>query len=343
MAFERTYQHIWNAAAADNSSLARLSASELWFILATLTGNLAMTDINGAAVGTVLGKWSIAGTGNGSAGAMDAVDRINLVTFTAANWTNGTAGNPHTWACLHAPASGFGPNPPYLLVSWSSASGTNYARFAFCKTAPTGGSSTADPTTTDATSALDKPLNDGTLNYVFSAKLSTLGDLEAYAQKTGSGQAFFACCLWYLAQANAADTMPYGLYAEYNASAPGVISANGIRASSNWAARYTDNSGANATSASNFAAKTISGMENVFASSGDAQDGSIMDFPFFLLSNHTSLDANATRRGRLPDIFLAGLDGTSVNNGKVNPVPPTQPTTTLLGSFCTPANAAPAL
>jgi hypothetical protein len=251
MAFERVYQHAWNVAPADNTTNARLSASEIFFHHQLLLGLLSFTDINNAAIVSPTGVWSVAGSSDSVTGAMDATDRIGS-TFNFSKFVSATNGTAHTWICYKGPTSGFGPGI-YMLVSYSSSSGVNYINVKICHTLPTGGSATTDPTTTDSVSFTNQQMNDGSATaFYFDGVLSTIGDHFMFAAKSGSGQAQYHHFLPMFAQAKAGDQFPYGLYMEYQASNQGAPGNNGFFQTANWRSRYTDNSGSDGTSASSF-------------------------------------------------------------------------------------------
>src|SRR5579862_3466554 len=168
MAFERVYQHAWNVAPADNTTFQRLAASLLFFHHQLMLALLSFTDINNVAIGSPTGAWTVAGSSDGVTGAMDAVDRWGS-TFNFAKYVSATSGSPHSWIVYKSPTSGFGPGC-YMLVSLSGTGGFNFINVRFSKSAPTGGSNTTDPTTTDACSPYTNlQITDGTATpFVFS-------------------------------------------------------------------------------------------------------------------------------------------------------------------------------
>lgn len=347
MGLERIWQHSWNNGPSSGSTNALLSASQLFFMKQLLLGAVPLTDLNGNSIASPSGVWTVYGSSDSSTSGLDGVDRTGS-TFNSAKWVSATTGTAHTWLVLKSPTTGFGPGC-YLIIDYSNASGVNYVNIAVCKTAPTGGSITTKPTTTDSTAYQSKQLNDGTTTpFVFSGILSTIGDFAMFAQKTGSAQAQFCLLGSFLAQAKTGDLFPYAFYSEYGTSAAGVPSGSQIAATNYWFSRYPDNSGGDGTTAGQFGAMTANGgigaIYNGFPSTGDGQDSSFADWPLLMSSYASNGASHGTVRGRLVDFKSATLDGSNNNNGKTEPTSGTPSvTTTILGALWWPANTVPVL
>lgn len=137
-----TYTYDWDRAIAAYSDTAVTGKAILWNLVHQLTGQLQG--------GTVPGAWTVAGSSDGSTAGMDGVDRWwNSGTFSASLIPHATGSSAHGWVVLQSPAA-LAPRI-YLLFSYNNStlnSTCPIARASF--TAFTGGSVTADPTSTAA-------------------------------------------------------------------------------------------------------------------------------------------------------------------------------------------------
>ena len=174
MAYELTWE--WNVGSTGQgtplnevSSVAAQKAKLLWQFARFLTG------ADGA---TTQGLWTVAGSGDSTAGGMDAVDRWALTGAFDANKIKYTSGTNYSWLCLRAPTS---LHANFWLLLTVSSTGSQFGYY-HCFSAPTGGGATL-PTTVSPTSAVT--------TVTTAVHNTTPSALSAYGGKSTRGDFWF--------------------------------------------------------------------------------------------------------------------------------------------------------
>lgn len=108
----------------------------LWTLAATLTGNTG---------GLTLGLWTLVGSSDGVTAGHDSTDRWSLASYDATKFVYASGASAHSWIVLQSPS--INGNPWYVIFTCNTT-GTDFA-YLISKTAPTGGTTTATPTSTD--------------------------------------------------------------------------------------------------------------------------------------------------------------------------------------------------
>lgn len=150
---EKTWQYANNSEARTPASVADNAAHFAWYILALLTGNIALRDFDDSAIagGSVAGKWVIDRTCDSvTAGVLgDGVDHLHIGgAYTLGDWVRAAGGSAHSWAVLHHTGLGF-----YLCVDFSG-SAANQIKLILSKSSfSTGGTATDCPTAANSSGA----------------------------------------------------------------------------------------------------------------------------------------------------------------------------------------------
>lgn len=293
--FELTWQGDPNRAPSDQTTVALKAKSWFWWIKAFLKGEVG---------GATLGLWTCEGSSDSSTAGLDAVDRWGAA-FDASKIVRNTAGSAHSWIVLKSPV---GLGPFYMCLDWSGNLdyGTNVW---FSKTAFTGGTTLARPTST--TEWLANP--GGTANYQwlfnsaagtkFHGILSTTGEFHLYNSRDGQG--FYDCQLSFytLADTRAGEAHNGWSSLFYNQNSPGAGSRVGMSVSTSHPTR-----GRNATNSTTVTASWAH-FSNVLSSSlmldlgtTDATDSKRPDLPIYV---YADTGGHKSIRGRIRDICWA--------------------------------------
>lgn len=149
MSLSKTWYTSANLAWADTSTILRANASILFALKGLLTQVLTGTAGTGGQP-PASAAWTVDSSSDGTTAG--AGDNLGGGTFTAAKWVRAAAGVAHTWFVLKSPASaGILDGPWYMMVSFGTGSDSNII-VGISKNAPTGGTTTADPTSSPAQS-----------------------------------------------------------------------------------------------------------------------------------------------------------------------------------------------
>lgn len=226
MAKQKTWQYVPNYVPT-NASAANLCKNMIWFWTRLMLGDqTALTFYNesNAAIagGGLSGQWFVWGSCDGSGGAVTtggtsgapATDLWGS-TFNAAKIVQAAAGSNHSWFVLGSPTNfgGSGQGPFYLIIDCNSATNTSVS-FYLCKTAPTGGSATARPTSTDEIPLITNPgtiCATTTLNHHQYGILSTDGIFRIFQSRDGVGAFASVLSVDAFADGLAGDAWPVAL------------------------------------------------------------------------------------------------------------------------------------
>lgn len=263
---------------------------QLWRLAALLTGKTGATQ----------GLWTVLGSSDSVASGMDGVDRWGA-TFDPAKLVF-SAGGARSWIVLRSPVvvSGGQNRYTYLLLTCNVAAGSSVT-MRVASAAPTGnGSTTTDPTFDGSVVSLfsSANINNATTAQIrFFGALSASGDFYFLGMRVGSGQVQFGVLGSSVVAPKANDIFPFYVSAAYAASASVLsnITAPSLLVTSTNpshlpAATYTCGV-LNPSFYGNGSSTNFGGTDNI--------DGTVPDFPFYVVTSPASLPSI---RGRLPDL-----------------------------------------
>lgn len=202
---DRTWQYDNNRTVADTTVAARMNYSWLWYLKAFLTGQ---------AGGATLGLWTVdqsCAYVGGTTWTASSGDNYSS-TFVLAEWLQAASGN-HSWIVLKSPAS-FANGPWYLTIDLLSTAGTALPTngFRFSKTQPTGGSTSASPTTSNYiySNYLGNTMDYSTTGvlYRINGMLASNGDFVVIVVKANTGLPQTFTAAFHLLETDASDTAP---------------------------------------------------------------------------------------------------------------------------------------
>lgn len=214
MANSRPWYSWANYALPDPSTSATtLAKSYLWALKAAMMGNVTGPDVgpNGSIPGA--GRWTLFASSDGVTAGIDATDRW-LTSYDATKLVRASSG-AHSWIVLYSAALGL-----WFTIDWLS-SADEACFFVLAKAAPTGGSTSARPTSTNevgwtaAHTFIDTAswtggkchyTVDASGNFYFFASKNTVGILACTAVQT------------LVNLRHSSDAFPYVLINEYGAS-----------------------------------------------------------------------------------------------------------------------------
>ena len=348
---EKTWQSMMNLTITPVDNL-DLSRQLLWNIKAFLKGEVG---------GATQGLWTHYASSDSVTAGIDATDRW-LAAYDGTKIVRAAAGVAHSWIVLKSPSlAGYN---WYLIIDFVGT--TNYAaRFVWCRTAPTGGSITARPTSTDEFATVKTSPTPGTIQlndlstitpHYIHAGLATDGCFWLAEVKQGSGLVCFAMISSLLDTTGIDARYPFYGYAAYNATAnygaahPSTFGNPSSNATSGGSGcmRHPDGASSTITAATGCpclttgdasgAAYWFGPYATAWVTTGitpgyDPWNARYMDFPVYLASVSfvgSSLTTIAFR-GRLPD-FAWG----AANQGTVDPISGSSYTSTMIGNLWMP-------
>lgn len=323
--FEKTWQTDGNRVPQQTTALLQCQYA-LWYLKAILKNA-------GLSQGASGGAWSIYyscdGTTAGSAG--DNVDRWTD-TFTAASIVYASGAVAHSWMVLKSPAGMTG-GPWYLIIDYNGASNTT-ANFIFCKAAPTGGSTTARPTSTVEIAYSPSQVVQSSLSSMhFHSNLATDGSFMFLTSTDGGARFNFVLMAMPLSNPKSGDAFPLFSACDWNASGTGCMQASNWTNSSNTIIKMRDFLNGSAVTGCIVQPAYAVGNTLVLGAgelaTTDASDGNVDDFPAYI---YVPTATFKSLRGRLADVILAPQ---SQAVGSVEPlVSPFQ--STIVGNFWMP-------
>lgn len=298
--FEQTWQQLVNKKMSTVSA-AEADKNYIFFLKHFLTGQYSEQT-------GWTGKWSVYyscdGTTAGTAG--DNVDRWGS-SFNAAKIVQATAGSAHSWMVLYKTIGSY---TWYIILDCDRAS-TPFIDFVFCKTAPTGGSTTARPTSTDEFGHTNLQMSMNTAGQYAHGLLTTDGSCFVIMPSVQGTGLKYPWMVQAHAEAKTEDLYPLVSW---------LGTTNGFRRyelqynGSCWAARKFDGSTTLTIGAGAPCGLTTWLMEYIVA---DGLSGKFPDFPMYLFG---AVAGSYTKKGRLYDIRWAPLN---LTDGFIEPSPAT--------------------
>lgn len=302
-----TYELTWqedNNRVPSQSTATELSKYLLWYAAALPLGNVALKDYGGSTIGSPSGLWTCSGSSDGTTGALDGVNRWTA-SFDATKLVRAAAdGSAHSWIVLRNVGLGI-----YMLIDYVS-SGDNQFRVCISKTAYSGGSASARPTTSNEVTmnngaAMQSNPGAGAASHVH-GRISTDGQFHILGSRDGTNMFNWALAVRALVETRSGDTHNAWLFEEYDdtsgvlrlAGAMGLANTN----SSGWHGRSAD--ATTALVGANAELPYTNGGTSILADilSTDAVDGKVGDRPYRL---YVATASHKSSRGRVQDFALA--------------------------------------
>jgi hypothetical protein len=328
MAYERTWTFSFNNGYRAETALDQ-TRWQLWATKAILCGQLG---------GLVSGIWSVYSSCDSlTAGNADGpgTDRWGS-TYTASKIVLGTAGNVHSWVVLKSPTMANG-LVCYLTISFDGTSSQGSTTFS--KTAPSAGSTTANPTAADswtmaATTGTYNPAVVGTYTRTHLC-LSSTGDFYLFQNQAGVGFPYVGLAVVSPVGVHASDVYPWWTFRAYSTNQPGPFAAANLYSVSVSATKLS-------AGTAGFVTCTMSPFTGVVTSAADLLTGKLMTLPAYINATATA-GGTWHARGRLPDTFVvpgggsatAALSGPVIIDGSGNV------THLQVGGIIIPANSMP--
>lgn len=143
MALTRTWYTRGNIPAPDTSTATLLAKSVIWCMKAALKDEISTGTLGPEGALPAGAKWTCAGSSDSATANMTGTD-LWTASFDATKIVRANGAVAHSWIVLQSPAA---LGPYYLLIDWNTASDQLLSIYA-SKTAFTGGTITARPTST---------------------------------------------------------------------------------------------------------------------------------------------------------------------------------------------------
>ena len=214
--FEKTWQYAFNQN-MDSSSVAAQQKNSLWAIKAFLKGEYAFTDQTGGAIAAPTGLWTCYGSSDSVTAGLDASDRWTGA-FDAAKIVPAVEGIAHSWMVVKSPTA---LGPFYMIMNYVSVTTID---LVFCKAAPTGGSTTNRPTSTDEWSYSSMAYTSGAVTtHRMHGAVATDGTFFVLGSQNGNARAEMAILGMALKDARAVDGYNFVTYAGYVYAAGGAL------------------------------------------------------------------------------------------------------------------------
>ena len=298
----KTYYSSNNRALDDTSTAARVAASVLFALKATLMGQVSGTD--GPEGARPVGSyWTLYASSDSSTAGVDSTDRIGS-TFNAAKWVRVAAGGtPHTWFVLKSPTTLLD-GPWYLCVDYIGADDHHFSigisRQPFSGGAPT---TSARPTSTNESFFTAQDFNDASVNpgkthYTCDDNGGFWFDMS----RNGVGFTQLTIAVLPLIDARSSDAARSVLFCSFNATTPGSMEPSlnllfkGVR---------YDNSAGLASTEGRLVNLTFSGSSwGALQTNTNANDAKLDLLPVAYCFDVST--AHIGMRGRLPDVWYIG-------------------------------------
>lgn len=301
MALSRTWYTDAGIAIANSSTAALAYHSLIWTFKALLKGTL------GAGVN---GLWTIEGSSNASAAALDGADRW-LDTFTDSAIVAAAAGTAHSWIVLKSPNA---MGPVYLCMDLNAAAASGQVTFVPAWSAFTGGTTLNRPTSTTESVPATLVLYDmaAASNGKVSKVVDADGNFWLLWNKFGTGNISTLIGFQTLIDTRAGDTRKTWFFqsALHEVGAFGKGALNAISGASNspfWGNYCSGRSYTGTAAITNTATWQnweVGGSQNYGVQTGrnNSIDGAVDLLPLWLVENSAG---SGGIRGRVPDCSIS--------------------------------------
>lgn len=272
----------------DTSTAVLAHKSGAWMLYAMLLGHIgAATD------------WVLAGSSDAVTAGLDTTDRLGS-TWDASKWVRAAAGTAHTWFVLRSPTLGV-----YLCLDLSGTSDNYPSSITWAKTAFTGGSVTARPTSTDEvaiyTAAATFVLAVDATPHRAHIVVSSSGDFHFLVSKNGlnAPNVWFSICK--LMNPKTLDQYPWISIWQVNTGATGVLTTAALSANLSQRCRHYTG-GAVSVVASGILSTQAGTLLAAWPAGGDVVDHTYPDLPVTAWITDANMQS---AKGRWPDLGFA--------------------------------------
>jgi hypothetical protein len=303
MSLSKTWYTSANLAAADITTALRASASGYFALKNLLTGGLAGTAGTG---GQPTNFWTVHSSSDGVTASN--ADNLGGNTFTAAKWVRAAAGVAHSWFVLQSPASGgLTTGPYYLMLSMGTAADANCI-IAISRAAPSGGTTTADPTSSPVQSIAPAAqyFSNTTAASKYHLVMDAKGNFHFLGSVNGGNRFVSYVGVHELTEVPTGDLAPVVLYLDFLTSGTGVPRfcttnvSSGIRGMCNDGTTAASSSTALRMANLTWSGNTDSATRTAVNNTDSKVDGIPMAHVYDTTASH------ATYRGRVPDVWYMG-------------------------------------
>lgn len=333
--FEKTWQYAFN----QNMSSASVVISQkncLWAIKAFLKGEYSFTDQSGGAIASPAGLWTCFGSSDSITAGLDASDRWTSA-FDDTKLVVAAEGVAHSWMVVKSPVA---LGPFYMILNFVSASAID---LVFCKAAPTGGSITNRPTSTDEWSFAAMTFAGATAGNRMHGAVATDGSFFVLGSQNGNSRAELTILGVELKDARGVDGYKFVTYAGYVYAAGGPFVTIGTNiglaqaggTAGSWKGRAASGAGPvilAALSPAFFVTSSYSNSAQLDVDA-DATDAKFNSLPMYI---QTTTAGQKSVRGRLPFPDFAWASD-AISQGSVSGAVDSA----CVGHIWIPANVAP--
>lgn len=277
-------------------------------------------------------------TGDANNGSISWQERGLYTTPASYSTIVNNAAGAHSWIVLKSPA---GLGPIYFTIDLNVS--TNNVSFVYAKTAPTGGSTTARPTSVDevypsAGNWNNIQVHNGGTTVRAHGGLATDGNFHMMSSFDGNGFFYSIVMLQYIAEAKSLDNYPVHMYfkgANSGVLTIGNITGNNTLTNASFFGRTRTGLTMIANDATQWCWNTSSGQLFVNAlTTTDYADSQYNDMPVYI---YNQVSGYKSLRGRWIDYrWCPG----NIPSGAIESSQ-TSPTSVVIGNFWIPYNAIP--
>lgn len=179
----------------DNSSDANTAKAMLWLLKAMLTGQVTGPTVGSNGAPPVSARWTLLGSSDGVAAAMDAVDRWGS-SYDVTKLVRGFGGAARSWVVLKSP-NGLRDGPWHMVIAMDGTDDSK-CTLKFSKGEPTGGTTTVTPAGTSEFGVVPATANfkqGVAVTYRLNLALEANGAFVAAFVRAGESRIRFLCGL----------------------------------------------------------------------------------------------------------------------------------------------------
>lgn len=329
----------------DVSTAALINKSAFWILVETLLGNVTTGTVGPEGARPSGSYWTCEGSGNGTTGAMDAVDRWwNGGTFSGALLVQAANGSAHSWMVLKSPVA---MGPVYFCLDLNSAT-TTTAGFIFSRSAFTGGSNTTRPTASNEWAMGINTAPTSTTSIIFQADNTLASTFKAHFSCMSTGEFHFALARTttgifhtYMFALNAVDLKSGDIHPTWVGFNQGVTGrgagtyVGGLTIATGIVSRNWNNTGFSTLGGASTWVFGVTALAGLMLA--DANDSKFIDMPIYLC-HMTSTNGSQSWRGRLPDLWVQGAAVVGSSYPSTG-----SPTQHIIGDMVVPLSVVPTL